>query len=100
MVPPSVAGTLSILKAAAKEPSVKRVVVTSSSAAGGLHRKDGPMQHWDANTWNTESTATKDETNPQTLYVVSKIEAEHAAWNFIKTEKVCAGSIYGMSIRG
>lgn len=55
---PTVSGTLSILQAAAKEPSVKRVVFTSSVAAGGVNRADGPTQHFDGLSWNTETTAT------------------------------------------
>lgn len=87
IVVPAVAGTLSILKAAAKEPSIKRVVVTSSSASGGTHDPDGPPKHWDATTWN-EATVTPEETNEWAFYAVSKTKAERAAWDFVKDEKV------------
>lgn len=83
----SVAGVTSILHAAAKEPSVKRVVITSSSAAGGNNSTEGSTQHWDATTWNTEVTATREETDGFKLYIVSKVMAERAAWDFVATEK-------------
>lgn len=83
---------MSILKAASKEPGVKRVVITSSNVAAGLNRADGPPQYWDATTWNTETHEARDERDSSLLYVMSKIKAERAAWDFVKREKVTAES--------
>ncbi|KAJ5813210.1 hypothetical protein N7447_010233 [Penicillium robsamsonii] len=92
---PAVKGTLAVLKEAAKVPSIKKVVVTSSIASliplvgipsGGVIKED---TDWDL-TVNPEAdfvdpndpTAT-----PMTLYRASKLLANNATWNFWKTEK-------------
>lgn len=88
LITPSIAGVLSILRAASSSPSIKRFVLTSSSAAGGMSSVNGEVKHWDATTWNTQ-VVTRDETDPIKLYFVSKTESERAAWDFIKEKKVC-----------
>jgi dihydroflavonol-4-reductase len=78
LVDPAVMGTLSLLRAAAKSPRIKRVVLTSSVAAI-TDEPDGRVLT--ENDWNTESSLTR---NP---YYFSKFMAEKAAWDFMKTEK-------------
>ncbi|KAJ5979539.1 hypothetical protein N7501_002881 [Penicillium viridicatum] len=92
---PAVKGTLAVLKEAAKVPSIKKVVVTSSIAAliplvglpsGGVVKED--------NDWDLNVDPTADFVDPQnpagtpmTLYRASKLLANNATWNFWKTEK-------------
>ncbi len=79
LVDPAVQGTLSVLRACARTPSVSRVVLTSSMAAV-TDEPDSAVQLTEAN-WNTRSSLTR---NP---YYFSKAEAERAAWSFVETEK-------------
>jgi dihydroflavonol-4-reductase len=78
LVDPAVQGTLSMLRAAAANPRVKRVVLTSSMAAV-TDSPDGRVLT-DAD-WNTTSSLTR---NP---YYYSKTLAERAAWEFMEREK-------------
>lgn len=84
-------GTLNALKAAAKEPSVKRVVLTSSTAAASPQ----PNKEFviDENTWN--ETAVKAAWAPPPyeglqrrldVYSASKTQGEQGAWKFMKDE--------------
>jgi len=85
VIPPSVKGTLNILKAATLEPKIKSLVVTSSSCACL-----SPIP-------NEEITITKDSWNDAVLekirtgkptgydvYAASKTEAERALWKAVK----------------
>jgi dihydroflavonol-4-reductase len=78
LVDPAVQGTLSMLRAAAANPRVKRVVLTSSMAAV-TDSPDGRVLT-DAD-WNTTSSLTR---NP---YYYSKTMAEREAWAFMEREK-------------
>jgi dihydroflavonol-4-reductase len=78
LVDPAVKGTLSLLRAAAASPRVKRVVLTSSMAAI-TDNPDGRVLT--ENDWNTGSSLTR---NP---YYYSKTLAERAAWDFMEKEK-------------
>lgn len=78
LVDPAVQGTLSMLRAAAAHPRVKRMVLTSSMAAI-TDSPDGCVLT-DAD-WNTRSSLTR---NP---YYYSKTRAERAAWDFMAREK-------------
>lgn len=87
VIPPAVNGTLSVLKTANDEPTVKRFVLTSSSLAASLPNL------------STEVIVTKDSWNEQAIraaqadppylperaeavYSASKALAEKAAWKF------------------
>ena len=74
-VKPAVEGTLNVLNACLKAPSVRRVIVTSSTAAIVCNKT---TPHTEAD-WNTVSTL---DTTP---YAVSKTLAEQAAWKFMDT---------------
>lgn len=78
LVDPAVNGTLSMLRAAAKSPTIRRVVLTSSMAAV-TDEPDGRVLA--ENDWNTRSSLRR---NP---YYLSKTLAERAAWDFMETER-------------
>jgi dihydroflavonol-4-reductase len=78
LVDPAVEGTLSMLRAAAKNSRVKRVVLTSSMAAITDEPDGRVLTEAD---WNTKSSLTR---NP---YYFSKAMAERAAWDFMEAEK-------------
>lgn len=78
LVDPAVHGTDSMLRACAKSPRIKRVVVTSSMAAI-TDEPDGSRVLTEAD-WNEKSTL---ERNP---YYFSKTQAERAAWDFVAKE--------------
>ena len=75
LVRPAVDGTLAMLKAAAANPRVRRIVLTSSMAAI-TDEPDGRVLT--ENDWNDKSSLTR---NP---YYFSKAEAERAAWAFME----------------
>jgi dihydroflavonol-4-reductase len=79
LVAPAVDGTLNVLRACAKAPSVRRVVLTSSMAAV-TDEPDG-RQVLTGEDWNTRSSLQR---NP---YYFSKVQAEHAAWDFMSRER-------------
>lgn len=77
----AVDGTLRVLKAAAKEPTVKKVVLTSSCVAISDGHSD-MTQVFDEKTWtNVESPLA-------TNYAKSKTLAERAAWDYVKNDEV------------
>jgi nucleoside-diphosphate-sugar epimerase len=92
-VPIVINGTLNALKAAASQPSIKRVVLTSSSTAAASPQPNVEFV-MDPSTWN--ETAIKAAWAPPPyeglqrrldVYSASKTEAEQAAWKFMKEEK-------------
>lgn len=78
LVEPAVQGTLSMMKAAASAPRVRRVVLTSSMAAITDQPDGRVLTEAD---WNEKSSLTR---NP---YYYSKTLAERAAWDFVEREK-------------
>ena len=78
LVDPAVNGTLAMLRAAATQPRVKRVVLTSSMAAITDEPDDRVLTEAD---WNNKSSLVR---NP---YYYSKTLAEKAAWDFMKDAK-------------
>lgn len=78
MIRPAVDGTLRVLKAA-REAGVKRVVMTSNFGAVGYSHKD-------KTSLITEESWTDPDEKGLSTYNKSKVLAEKAAWNFIKTE--------------
>ncbi|KAI5474498.1 ketoreductase [Pseudohyphozyma bogoriensis] len=108
LITPALEGTKSILKAASKEPLVKSVVVTSSTAAVFDRTKGfNPGYIYTGEDWNPCSLeeALK-ETNPILAYVASKTLAEKAAWDFMNAEKprftlstICPSVILGPALQ-
>jgi dihydroflavonol-4-reductase len=78
LVDPAVKGTLNVLQACLKSPSVRRVVLTSSMAAVTDEPDGRVLTEKD---WNEKSSLVR---NP---YYFSKAEAERAAWAFMEREK-------------
>lgn len=86
-IKPAVAGTVSVLKAASKEPKVQRIVVTSSYASI-LENKEPLGSHtFTEADWNQQSI---DEVNAKGVdawrmhwYRASKTLAERAAWDYV-----------------
>jgi len=92
VVDPTVAGTLSVLRSAAKVPSVKRIVLTSSSTAA-LFPKENVVFEVGEDLWNDESVelayslAADHPLKAWHVYSASKTLGERAAWNFVKEHK-------------
>ncbi|KUJ16771.1 NAD(P)-binding protein [Mollisia scopiformis] len=92
VIPVVVDGINSILKAAANEPSVKRFVYTSSSAAASaaIPNKEFTI---DSSTWNdvqVKEAWAPPPYEPERAFVVysaSKTEGEQALWKFVKDQK-------------
>ena len=78
MIQPAVNGTLRVLNAA-RNAGVKRVVMTSNFGAVGYSHKD-------PSTLITEESWTDPNEKGLSAYNKSKVFAERAAWNFMKTE--------------
>ncbi|RDW58448.1 hypothetical protein BP5796_12378 [Coleophoma crateriformis] len=91
-IPLNIKGTLNALRAATREPSVSRFVVTSSYGAAFTPNPD-PSVRLDANSWNDAAIARAWAPPPYTpdrynsVYMASKAEQEKALWKFVKEEK-------------
>ncbi|KAG2416671.1 hypothetical protein HFD88_007887 [Aspergillus terreus] len=108
VIPWVVNATLNVLAAAAKTPSVKSVVLLSSSSAAYMTFPGGGPLVVDKDSYNDMSVKLAwDETTPEPLrrcavYAASKTEAERKAWNWMEEQKphfklntVLPGSTYG-----
>jgi len=92
VVTPTVAATVSVLKAALREPSVKQFVYTSSIVS---HTSPFPgnTTHVTPDTWNDDISKVAwapppyDESRIFPVYMASKTEAERALWKFVADEK-------------
>ena len=92
VIPQVVAGAVNALESAAKEPSVKRFVYTSSSTAISGPK---PNKKFEVNIkdWNTEEVEAAWKPPPYTperalpVYGASKTQAEQAVWKFIEDKK-------------
>ncbi|KAJ6457403.1 NAD-P-binding protein [Mycena vitilis] len=89
VVPPTVKGALEVLRSAAKEPRVRSVVYTSSSAAVYVPEA-GKKTVVTEKSWN-ETAIAEAHSNPKadryTVYSASKAEAEQAVWQFVERTK-------------
>lgn len=90
-----VKGTLNFLRAAAKEPSVKRFVLTSSSTAAVTPMPDTEImvttESWNDeaidHAWNKPGQGFGPNPYPFMVYAASKAAGEREFWKFIKEEK-------------
>ncbi|KAJ5980341.1 NAD dependent epimerase/dehydratase [Penicillium waksmanii] len=93
VIPWVVQATQDLLKSAARHPSVKRVVLASSSTAAYLTWPDANGRTLDTNTWNDAAVAAAwdEETDPQKkpmiVYSASKTEGERQAWKWIEENR-------------
>ncbi|SCV73249.1 BQ2448_7174 [Microbotryum intermedium] len=104
VINPAVQGTLNILRSAAKNPRIKRVVYTSSIAAVVSNTKVSPYTYTERD-WNDEAVQKVEEgkdVDPTTAYRASKTLAERTAWKFFLNEKttfdlvtICPPLIFG-----
>jgi nucleoside-diphosphate-sugar epimerase len=92
-VPTVVNGALNMLSAAAKEPSIKRVVLTSSSTAASAPKPNKEFVI-DAKTWNTEDVEAAWQPPPYegvarklAVYSASKMQSEQASWKWMEDNK-------------
>ncbi|SCV34316.1 related to aldehyde reductase II [Fusarium fujikuroi] len=82
---PAILGTTGLLEAVkAYAPTVNRVVITSSLATAAVVPVNSSYVH-SAKDW-VEVSEEKAYSNPWDGYVVSKVYAEKAAWDFVKRE--------------
>ncbi|EGY14671.1 hypothetical protein VD0002_g7200 [Verticillium dahliae] len=92
VIPGTISGTVNALEAAAREPSVKRFVLTSSSTAALIPRPNNPLKVT-TGTWNDEAVelAYRDPPyEPQRglpVYAASKALSEREAWKFMNEKK-------------
>lgn len=100
VIPETVNGALNALRAAAKQPTVKRVVVTSSAAAVFIPKPDRPIE-LTPEMFNDEAVKMAWDSVGQTpapqspeaymlgvlVYAASKTEAEKACWKFVEEKK-------------
>ena len=104
LLEPALEGTRSILRAVKKHaPSVRRFVVTSSFAA--IISADGlkdPSKTWSEADWNPVTYEDGLRGDKVTGYRASKTVAEHAAWDFVASERpnfnlatICPPVVFG-----
>ena len=87
---PAINGVKAILEAAKSNPSITRIVLTSSFASVlNVDRKAPPYFTYTGDDWNplTYEESVDPATSAVIAYRGSKKFAELAAWNFVKTEK-------------
>ena len=88
IIAPAVKGTTNVLKAAAKEPSVKRIVVTSSQTA--IIPWEEAIAAENDHVYTAEESA-PDPSGPYTstfeAYAASKVKALNATREYVRTEK-------------
>lgn len=92
VVPQTVSGVVSVLRAAAAEPSVKRVIFTSSAGAAMMPIA-GASGHIGRDSWNDAAVQAAwapppyEASRGMLTYMASKVEAEKAVWKFVQEEK-------------
>ncbi|KAJ9704700.1 hypothetical protein PVL29_002984 [Vitis rotundifolia] len=77
---PAVEGTLNVLRSCKKNPSLRRVVLTSSSSAVRVRDDFDPKIPLDESSWSSVELCE----SLQIWYALSKVLAEKAAWEFCK----------------
>ncbi|XP_028758799.1 tetraketide alpha-pyrone reductase 1-like [Neltuma alba] len=87
IIEPAVKGTLNVLKSCAKSPSVKRVILTSSMATMLFNGKPQTPEVVVDETWFSKPEFCSEPQN-WSGYILSKILAEEAAWNFVKENNI------------
>eukprot|EP00271_Cylindrocystis_brebissonii_P021069 TRINITY_DN7359_c0_g1_i1.p1 TRINITY_DN7359_c0_g1~~TRINITY_DN7359_c0_g1_i1.p1 ORF type:complete len:331 (-),score=66.62 TRINITY_DN7359_c0_g1_i1:1010-2002(-) len=78
LLDPALKGTLSVLKAVAATPGIKRVVLTSSMAAVAYKENRLTTKKWTEEHWSSEDYCKEN----KFWYQLSKTVAEKAAWEF------------------
>ncbi|KAB2580941.1 Aldehyde reductase 2 [Lasiodiplodia theobromae] len=92
VIPTVITGALNALRSAAKEPGVKRFVLTSSSTAA-YSPKPGVAFDITEKSWNEDAVAEAwadppyDESRGLAVYAASKTQSEQAVWKWVEEEK-------------
>ncbi|KAK6118701.1 hypothetical protein DH2020_047558 [Rehmannia glutinosa] len=81
---PAIDGTLNVLRSCKKNPSLRRVVLTSSSSTVRARDDFDPGVPLDESSWSSEELCER----LKIWYVLSKTLAEKAAWNFCMENKI------------
>ncbi|KAF8406777.1 hypothetical protein HHK36_008869 [Tetracentron sinense] len=81
---PAIEGTLNVLRSCKKNPSLRRVVLTSSSSAVRVRLDFDPNIPLDESSWSSVELCER----LQIWYALSKILAERAAWEFAKENNI------------
>ncbi|MQL25170.1 NAD-dependent epimerase/dehydratase family protein, partial [Escherichia coli] len=91
LVDPAVKGTLNVLGSCARTPSVKRVVVTSSTAS--VMYKPNPISPIDVidETWFSDKEFAEE---AKQWYILSKVLAEEAAWKYAGENRIDMVSLH------
>ncbi|GMP87947.1 hypothetical protein CsSME_00040116 [Camellia sinensis var. sinensis] len=85
LIDPALKGTLNVLGSCAKNPSVKRVVLTSSVAAVAFNGRPQAPEVVIDESWFSDPEFCKQN---ELWYVLSKTLAEDAAWKFTKEKGI------------
>ncbi|GMH13486.1 hypothetical protein Nepgr_015327 [Nepenthes gracilis] len=81
---PAVKGTLNVLRSCKKNPSLRRVVLTSSSSTVRIREDFDPKVPLDESSWSSMELCERF----KVWYALSKIQAERAAWAFCKENNI------------
>ncbi|XP_047312057.1 tetraketide alpha-pyrone reductase 1 [Impatiens glandulifera] len=81
---PAVEGTLNVLRSCKRNPSLRRVVITSSSSTVRVRHNIDPTVPLDESCWSSLELCEL----LQTWYAMSKTMAEKAAWEFCKENNI------------
>ncbi|KAH6971139.1 hypothetical protein BKA56DRAFT_495583 [Ilyonectria sp. MPI-CAGE-AT-0026] len=93
-IPATVEAALTVCRSAAREPSVKRFVFTSTFFAAAIPTPDVTETITNLDTWNEAALQAAWAPPPYEadriipVYCASKVEAEKAVWKFVKDEKL------------
>ncbi|KFY11158.1 hypothetical protein V492_04624 [Pseudogymnoascus sp. VKM F-4246] len=95
VIPQTVLGVTTLLRSAARTPSVKSFVLTSSSVAVTNPTPDNSPSTISTSSWNDAAIAEAwsvrsapfPDNAPTAVYSASKAEAEKALWEFVEKEK-------------
>ncbi|KAM5347337.1 hypothetical protein ACJ41O_010342 [Fusarium nematophilum] len=93
VIPSTIAFAINTLKAAYKEPSVKRYILTSSSAATVLSQRGALGIVVDGDTWNEEAVKAAWAEPPYNaeraifVYAASKTQSEQEVWKYHKEHR-------------
>ncbi|XP_058213824.1 tetraketide alpha-pyrone reductase 1-like [Rhododendron vialii] len=81
---PAIEGTLNVLRSCKKNPSLKRVVLTSSSSTARARDDFDPRIPLDESSWSSVELCER----LKIWYALSKTLAERAAWEFCNENKI------------
>ncbi|XP_057456782.1 cinnamoyl-CoA reductase CAD2-like isoform X2 [Lotus japonicus] len=88
LIDPAVKGTLNVLKSCAKSPSVKRVVLTSSTSAVLFNGRPKSPEVVVDETWFSDPDFLRESKLYHLWYTISKTLAEDTAWKFANENRI------------